>query len=109
MTLECSIEQASDREVIVTVRGDIDLATASDLEACVRGAFSGATPVCVDMEAVTFLDSSGLRALVTLQGEAGSLGASITLRNVPRQVRRVFDLTGLAASFNLDDESSPGA
>ncbi len=89
--------------MIVTVQGDIDLATADDLETCVRGALNGVSSIVIDMEGVTFLDSSGLRSLVTLQGEANSQGTSITLRSMPTQIRRVFDLTGLAASFGLSD------
>jgi anti-anti-sigma factor len=103
MTFECSVERESDHGVIVTVRGDIDLATAHDLEACVRGALDGASSVVVDMAGVTFLDSSGLRSLVLLQEEAQSHGTSITLRSTQRNVRRVFDLTGLAATFSFSD------
>jgi anti-anti-sigma factor len=55
------------------------------------------------MAGVTFLDSSGLRSLVLLQEEAQSHGTSITLRSTQRNVRRVFDLTGLAATFSFSD------
>jgi anti-anti-sigma factor len=55
------------------------------------------------MAGVTFLDSSGLRSLVFLQEEAQSQGTSITLRGTQRNVRRVFDLTGLGATFSFSD------
>jgi len=103
MTFECSVARESDHGAIVTVRGDIDLASANDLEACGRSALDGASSVVVDMAGVTFLDSSGLRSLVILQEEAQSQGTSMTLRGTQRNVRRVFDLTGLASTFGFSD------
>jgi len=104
MTLECSVARESDRSVTVTVRGDIDLATAADFEACVRGTLSGASSIVIDLEGVTFLDSSGLRSFVKLQEDTRPEGAALTLRGTPKNVRRVFDLTGLTEKFTFSDE-----
>ncbi len=90
----------------VTVRGEVDLATAPDLEACVRQALDDAPRgVVLDLEGLTFIDSSGLRALVSVSKDAGARGASVGLRNVPRHAQRVLDLTGLSDWFKLPAES----
>ena len=72
--LECEIGSARTGEaVVVTIRGEVDLATAPELESCLQRAF-GAAPdgVVLDLEGLTFIDSSGLRVLVAL-GEGRTL------------------------------------
>ena len=55
----------------------------------------------LDLEALTFIDSSGLRVLVALdERRARSQGATLALRNIPRHARRVLDLTGLSDWFD---------
>ena len=86
--------------MVVTVRGEVDLATAPDLASSVRGALEGSpSSLILDLEGLAFIDSSGLRELVTLSEEARSRGASFVLRKVPRVAQRVLELTGLTEWF----------
>jgi anti-sigma B factor antagonist len=88
-------------ECVLTVRGDIDLASASDFEASLRTALdSGPSSVTLDLAALTFIDSSGLRVLVSASKDAQSRGATLGLRNVPRHAQRVLDITGLSEWFD---------
>jgi anti-sigma B factor antagonist len=100
--LECEIGSARAGEpVVVTVRGEVDLATAPELESCLHRAFGDAPDgVVLDLDGLTFIDSSGLRVLVALAKDARSRDASLTLRNVPRHAQRVLDLTGLSEWFD---------
>ena len=102
---ECDIENAvSGAKCVLVVRGDIDLASASDFETCLRTALDGSpSSITIDLAALTFIDSSGLRALVSVSKEAQSRGATIGLRNVPRHAQRVLDITGLSEWF--DDQA----
>jgi len=91
---------------VVTVSGDVDLANASELEPSILRALEAAPgPIVVDLEALTFIDSSGLRALVSASREARSRGASLQLRNVPRHAQRVLDISGLADWFDRSADS----
>ena len=101
--LECEIGNAGPGEaLVVSVRGEVDLSTAPDLESCVRGSLDGAgTSVVLDLAGLSFIDSSGLRVLVSLSNDARSNGASLVLRNVPRQAQRVMDITGLSEWFDI--------
>ena len=66
--LECSFGSfLAGEPVVVTVNGEVDLATSSELEACVlRAALEGApSSVVLDLAGLTFIDSSGLRTLVS--------------------------------------------
>src|SRR4051812_41238456 len=98
---ECDIDNAqSGAACVLTVRGDIDLASASDFETSLRTALDGAPgSITIDLESLTFIDSSGLRVLVSLSKEAQSRGTTLGLRNVPRHAQRVLDITGLSEWF----------
>ena len=50
--------------MVVTVRGELDIATAPDLEKALVEAGQDDAPLFVDLTAVTFLDSTGLKVLV---------------------------------------------
>jgi anti-anti-sigma factor len=88
----------------VTVRGDVDLATAPQLEAACRRA--GA--LALDLSGVRFMDSSGLRSLFRLRGRNDSL----VLVAPSAVVRRLLALTSLTDTFpmidSLEDLEQPG-
>jgi anti-anti-sigma factor len=99
---ECQIDNAAGGAAcVLTVTGDIDLASAADFETCLRSALDRApSSIVIDLAALTFIDSSGLRALVSVSKEAQSRDATIALRNVPRHAQRVLDITGLSELFD---------
>ena len=85
---------------VVAPRGEIDLSTAPALEDRLKSAAGdGATALIVDLEAVTFMDSSGLQALCTAYNQLD--GCQITVRNAKGGVRKVLEITGMADVFGL--------
>jgi anti-sigma B factor antagonist len=85
-----------DRVVELRPSGELDLAAAPSLRAALgRALESGATSVCVDLSAVTFLDSTGLDVFVDASRQARGLGISFVLTGAAANVRRVFDITNL--------------
>ena len=79
--------------------GDLDLAAADHI----RQAVAGASAVTrVDLGGVEFIDSSGLHGLVLIR----QAHPACRYVHVPARVRRLFELTGLAATV-LGDESDP--
>jgi anti-anti-sigma factor len=99
---ECDIQNAErGAECVLTVRGDIDLASASDFETSLRTALDGSpSSITIDLAALTFIDSSGLRVLVSLSKDAQARGTTLGLRNIPRHAQRVLDITGLSEWFD---------
>ncbi|BCJ49451.1 anti-sigma factor antagonist [Actinoplanes sp. NBRC 14428] len=81
------------------VRGEVDLATAPDLERAVAGAVArpGAREVLVDLSAVTFLDASGIAALARSHLLAAESGVRLRVCGARGVVRRVLAIAGLAA------------
>lgn len=89
----------------VTAAGEVDIATVEEFLDVVRSALdTGASAVELDLSGVTFIDSSGLGALVRLRSEAVGRDVRLELTKVPAKVSRILELTGLAGVF-LDPES----
>jgi anti-sigma B factor antagonist len=91
-------------EVAVVPVGDLDLASADVLEREVRDLRrAGFDQVVVDLRRVGFVDSTGLRVLLSLRNDAKRTGQ--TLKVVPgcREVQRIFDVTGTRSLFDWRD------
>jgi anti-anti-sigma factor len=59
------------------IRGELDLATADDLLARLQPALLGVDSLVVDLAAITFIDSAGLRMLVQLTSAVRSGGGTL--------------------------------
>lgn len=78
--------------VELAVDGEIDMATADDLEAALLAAVTspGVTGVVVDVAGVTFCDSSGLAVLDRAHAAASRKGVRLRLVNARPAVRQVL-------------------
>jgi anti-sigma B factor antagonist len=81
----------------VTPSGDLDLATAPALAAALESAAaSGVDHIQVTLREVSFLDSTGLAALVRGWQAASRAGARFSVVDASPQVRRVLEITDLS-------------
>jgi anti-sigma B factor antagonist len=88
--------QVDDGLLTVAPSGDLDVATAPALAAALESAAtSGVNHIQVTLREVTFLDSTGLTALVRGWQAASQAGARFSVADVSTQVRRVLDITDL--------------
>jgi anti-sigma B factor antagonist len=87
--------------VVVTVRGEVDLAAGSRFEDVIAEALQASHHVVFDMADVTFLDSTGVRSLV-LAVNAVEHGGSVTVRNAPEVVGRVLRISGMDKFVRLE-------
>jgi anti-anti-sigma factor len=91
---------------VLAVSGDLDISGVEDFLSHASRLLDLDTHVIdVDLGGVTFVDSSGLGALVRLQKRANADGRQLRLANVPRPVTRVLELTGLTDLFTKRPES----
>lgn len=91
---------------VLRLSGELDIAAVDVFLDAARAALAGADPVLqLDVGEVTFIDSTGLGALVRLREDAHENGKDIRLAHVPRQMSRILDLTGLAGLFDGPPES----
>lgn len=97
-----SVSVVPDRgEVVVVLTGELDLASADVLERDVRKLrLAGCDRVVVDLRQVEFMDSTGLRLLISLRNTAKREGHRLMVVPGPRQVQRIFDLTATRGLFD---------
>ena len=92
------------RGAVVVPAGEIDIATAGTLEADVKELRDrGFDHILIDLRRATFLDSSGLRVLLTLRSDAEHDGHSLKLVPGCAEVQRVFELTSTRSLFDWHD------
>jgi anti-sigma B factor antagonist len=85
-----------DGSLVLLVRGELDIATAPRLdEALAQARATSAASIVVDLQAVSFIDSSGLRILVK-HARTDDEGGRVRLTNGSPQARRLFELSGAA-------------
>ncbi len=80
---------------MVTLSGELDLASADDLRDRLTATIELTPVVDVDLPGVTFIDSTVISALVAAHHAAKTAGGRLTLINCTGQVRRVLDITGV--------------
>jgi anti-anti-sigma factor len=91
--------------VVVRPAGDLDMATATNLqETIVELLGSGFPCVVVDLGDVTFLDSSGIRALIVSHNRAKELGARMPVILGGRCTRRPLEITGVLDYLDVDSQ-----
>ena len=80
--------------------GELDAHSAGLLEETVANA-AMAEAVILDMSGVSFIDSSGLRALVGLKSSLEGSGSSMRIADPSDAVRRIIEMTGLADHLDV--------
>lgn len=92
-----------DGAVQVALIGELDLATMGVAEEALND-LPEASAVVLDLRKLSFLDSSGLRLILTFAEADGSRAFHVV--KGPAQVSRVFELTGAAERLNLVEDPS---
>jgi len=87
------------------LRGELDLSTIERVEEEIgRAELTGAPLVVIDLRALTFLDSTGLRTIVTADQRARRAGRRLVVRKGPETVHRVFTITRLDERLEMVDD-----
>ena len=81
------------------VGGELDMATAPMLEAALEDSIAQGGLILLDLSAVGFVDSMGMRGIVQVARKLRS--GCVVLHGVQERVKKVFDLVRLADQPNL--------
>ena len=82
--------------VHLTLTGELDLSTVDKVEDELRRVEEGgAGTVVLDLSSLSFLDSTGLRTIVTADQRARKSGRRLAIIKGPETVHRVFTITRL--------------
>ena len=90
---------------VLSVRGELDLASSPALEEQVERAVGEAqSTVIIDLRELEFMDSTGLSVLIRAHQRAQEAGHRLAIVNGSRQVRRLLSLTGVAERLTVVDD-----
>ena len=88
--------------VVLRLPAEVDLAVAQQVRDDLTASLTADGPhLVVDAAHVTFMDSSGVNALVQAHERAAGLGGSLHVVATATPVRRVLEITGLAGRLGL--------
>ncbi len=107
MTLLEVETQERDGLVHVTLQGELDLSTVGQVEQELSRVEDRADKLLVlDLRGLSFLDSTGLRLMVTADQRARKAGRRLAIVKGPETVHRVFTITRLDERLQIVDEVS---
>jgi anti-sigma B factor antagonist len=90
-------------EFVIRASGELDMASAETFENELRQAIdSEASTVVLDVEGLTFIDSTGLRAFLLAVEMSRSNGRCLIVR-ASKEFRRVVEVSGVEDSLPLGD------
>jgi anti-sigma B factor antagonist len=88
--------------VILSATGEIDLATVGKLESAIEAVLhEGTKRLVIDLNDVSFLDSTGLRTLLAAHAKLEELGGSLAVVVAGGPVQRLLDITGIGSTMNV--------
>jgi anti-anti-sigma factor len=94
----------ADNATHVKLSGDLDLSTSKRAEEAIEQAERSGTPtVVVDLRGLAFMDSTGLRVIVSADKRARRSNKRVVIIQGPAAVRRVFEITRLDERLDIVD------
>ena len=99
---DLQVDVLSTAPLVVTVSGEIDIATGPRLREGLLGAIGrhGAR-LALDLSGVTFMDCAGINALLAARRHARLKNGWVRVPRASRRARKVLMLTGLHQEFAL--------
>jgi anti-anti-sigma factor len=88
-------DPGSDGERVIRVHGELDIDTVPELERALLRSRPARSRVVLDLGELKFMDSTGLRVLLRARAAAEEGHWELFLRDVPSNVRRLFDMAGV--------------
>ena len=85
----------------LNLAGRLDTATAPELDAVVDSSMAGGQDLILDMEALEYISSAGLRVILKAQKIMNTKG-SMKLVHVNETIMEVFDITGFVDILTIE-------
>jgi anti-anti-sigma factor len=99
---EIDVQMGSNGSRVVALSGDFDLHATlrfKDMTAALLA--GGCTAMVVSLDRASYIDSTALGALIGLQKRLNEAGGSLAVICSNRQIRTIFEATGLLAVFRI--------
>ena len=92
----------SDNVLTFILAGSIDSATAPDLERELKKNMDGVEKLYFDFSDVSFISSAGIRVILWAYKVLPSEVRKVTIKNAGKEIREVFELTGITRLLILE-------
>ena len=94
-------------EVVVTMLGEVDMASGPLLWRCLAEAIpDAARRLVIDLSGTTFIDSTGLAVFIRAREHLRHRGVELILRNPRSSARKLLSITGLDTVITIQDASA---
>ena len=103
------MDQSSGDAIVVTVQGELDLATVDLLSHRLAEICERAVAITIDLRRVSFIDCVALRLLIAAHADGAARGCQVDFIQGPRTVQRVFELTGTLEMLPFTVPGAPAA
>jgi anti-anti-sigma factor len=96
-SFKASIAELENGIRVVSVRGELDLGTAPELEGPLEEAIGAKEPLLLDLSECEFIDSTGIAMIVRAWQQLcnGHPAGMVAICGSAEQVRRMLEVTGL--------------
>lgn len=106
ITIEESQLAAADWEGL-TVAGEVDLATVAELERAVKAVLEdGTANLLIDLSHTTFMDSTGLRVLITADKAFKEADRKMAILVGPGPISRLIDVSGMNDLLHVVEDTA---
>ena len=91
----------NENEASIEIIGRLDTVTAPSLDKIINEELEGVTALTLDMNALEYISSAGLRVLLSAQKKMQKIG-SMKLVGVAEPVMEVLDMTGFSDILTIE-------
>jgi anti-sigma B factor antagonist len=87
---------------VLSPRGDLDMATVHDVRRALSSVFDrGQSRLLIDLNAVAYIDSSGMGTLIAAMKQARAAGGDVRLCGLQDDVRAIFEMTRVVQAMSI--------
>jgi anti-sigma B factor antagonist len=103
MTFSVEVQRRSDAAV-VAMKGDLDIATEAQATTQLEQAMDGCSVLIADLRELAFLDSTGVRVLLSVHLRAQEQGLKFGVVRGDGMVARLLEVTRISDRFPVVDD-----
>src|SRR5262249_42783023 len=99
--MNIDVTQSSGVAVVVP-RGDLDMAAVPDVRSALTGLLdNGQSRLLIDLDDVTYIDSSGMGTIIAAMKQARAVGGDVRLCGLQEDVRTIFEITRVMQAMSI--------
>jgi anti-sigma B factor antagonist len=100
LDLSTTVDESS-QAVVLTVLGEVDLATIDELESKIESLEDTSSSLVIDLTSTEFMDSTGLRLLIATHERLRDAGRELKVAVDGGPIGRLLEVTGVLTHLNV--------